>query len=98
MKWWEKPLGSGEVSQHLVRVFPRAQAGGIFISNSRYTPAAEKNFREALQQKVVVMFNLEEFVHLLEKEIEFKRFLKAKINAAVTRKNPFYEPIKHDFA
>jgi hypothetical protein len=23
MKWWEKPLGTGEVSQHLVRVFTR---------------------------------------------------------------------------
>lgn len=97
MKWWEKPLGPGEVSQHLVRVFSRAQAGGIFISSSGYTSAAEINFRDALQQKVVVMCNLEEFVYLLEKEIEFKKFLKAKINAAITHKNPFYEPLKHEF-
>lgn len=97
MKWWGKPLGPGEVSQHLVRVFSRAQAGGIFISSSGYTPASEKNFRDALQQKVVIMCKLEEFVRLLEKEIEFKKFLKAKINAAITHKNPFYEPLNHEF-
>jgi restriction system protein len=97
MKWWEKPLGPGEVSQHLVRVFSRSQVGGIFISNSGYTPAAENNFREALQQKVVVMCNLEEFVYVLEKEVELKKFMKAKINAAITHKNPFYEPLKHEF-
>lgn len=97
MKWWEKPLGPGEVSQHLVRVFSRGQAGGIFISNSGYTLAAENTFREALQQKVVVMCTLEEFVRLLEKEIEFRKFLKVKINAAITHKNPFYEPLKHEF-
>ncbi len=97
MKWWEKPLGTGEVSQHLVRVFNRGHSRGIFISNSGYTSAAETTCRESLQRSVVVLCTLEEFVFLLENEIEFKKFLKAKINAAITHKNPFYEPLKHEF-
>jgi len=31
MKWWKDKLGPGEVSQHLVRVFSRGQAGCIDI-------------------------------------------------------------------
>src|SRR5207247_4118679 len=41
MKWWNTPLGVGEVSQHLVRVFSRGgQARGLFISYSAYTEPA----------------------------------------------------------
>lgn len=97
MKWWDKPLGTGEVSQHLVRVFNRGHSRGIFISNSGYTSPAETTCRESLQRSVVVLCTLEEFVFLLEKELDLKRFLKEKINAAITHKNPFYEPLKHGF-
>lgn len=92
MKWWDKPLGPGEVSQHLVRVFGRGHARGIFVSNSGYTQAAEKTCRESLQRSVVVLCELEEFVHLLESEGDLKKFLRAKINASIIHKNPLYRP------
>lgn len=94
MKWWDKALGPGEVSPHLVRVFSRDQANGIFISNSDFTPAAIDTCREALRQKVVVLCKLEEIVFLLEREEDFIKFLKEKIRAAIVHKNPFYEPLK----
>lgn len=93
MKWWDQPLGKGDVAQHLVRVYGRADARGIFISNSNYTTPAIDSCREALQHRVVVLCKLEEFVFLLEKEVNIKEFLKEKINAAITHKNPFYEPL-----
>ena len=94
MKWWQEDLGPGEVAQHLVRVFYRGHARGIFISNSGYTPAAIESCREALQKSVVVLCKLEEIVFLLESEKTLKDFLKEKINAAIIYKNPFYEPLR----
>lgn len=94
MKWWGESLGPGEVSPHLVRVFSRDQAYGVFISNSDFTSAAIDTCREALRQKVVVLCKLEEIVILLEREEDFIKFLKEKIRAAIVHKNPFYEPLK----
>jgi restriction system protein len=93
MKWWNEPLGVETVSQHLVRVFNRGQARGIFISASGYTEPAVKTCRESLHSMVVVLCNLQEIVMLLEQEKGMKAFLKAKIRAAIAHKNPFYEPL-----
>jgi len=40
MKWWESPLGVPEVSQHLVRVYQRAEGRAIIISASDFTGPA----------------------------------------------------------
>lgn len=93
MKWWGEPLGAGDVAQHLVRVFNRGHARGIFISASDYTQPAVTMCREALQKSVVVLCTLQEIVLLLERESDLKSFLKDKINAAIIHKNPFYQPI-----
>ncbi len=93
MKWWNEPLGVETVSQHLVRVFNRGQARGIFISASGYTEPAVKTCKESLHRMVVVLCNLQEIVTLLEKEEDLNAFLKEKIRAAIVHKNPFYEPL-----
>lgn len=93
MKWWSEPLGVGEVSQHLVRVFNRGHARGIFISASGYTEPAISICKESLQKAVIVLCKLEEFVRLLEKESDIKLFLKSKINAAIADKNPLFIPV-----
>ncbi len=91
MKWWNEPLGVDVVAQHLVRLFSRGQAHGIFISNSGYTEPAIAMCKDALQNKVVLLCTLREFVFLLEREEPLKDFFKAKIHAAIAEKNPFYE-------
>lgn len=95
MKWWNEPLGVGEVSPHLVRLFNRGQTGGIIISASDYTEPAIIQCKDALHSKIVVLCKLEELVLLLEKELELRHFLKLKINAAKMDKNPIYEPLRY---
>lgn len=40
MKWWDKPLGVSEISQHLVRIYHRAESRAIIISASDFTAPA----------------------------------------------------------
>jgi hypothetical protein len=91
MKWWNRPLGPGEVSPHLVRLFSRSDIRGIFISASGYTEAALGNCRDALQQRVVVLCTLEEIVRLLERGGDLQQWLRTKINAALVDRNPWLE-------
>jgi restriction system protein len=93
MKWLNKPLDISDVSQHLVRVFNRGYARGIFISVSGYTEPAIQTCKESLTKTVVVLCELKEFIKLLEHEHDIKEFFKRKINAAIIDKNPLYEPI-----
>jgi restriction endonuclease Mrr len=90
MKWWDKPLGTGEVSQHLVRVFTRHCARGILISYSDFTEPAVNTCKEALARVVVVLSGLKELVQLLEREDDLQEFFRNKIHAAVIDKNPHY--------
>jgi hypothetical protein len=55
MKWWDKPLGTAEVAQHIVRVYSRSQARAIIISASDFTAPAVTICKEALQQKVIIL-------------------------------------------
>lgn len=92
MKWEAEPLGREKVAPHLVRIFSRSMAGGIFISYSDYTAAAIQDCKEALRDKVIVLCKLEELVRALEQERDLKQLLHAKIDAAVIHKNPLFIP------
>lgn len=94
LKWWNKPLGVGEVAQHLVRVYNRGmQVRGIFISYSKFTQPAITSCTEALQRgNVVILCNLQEIVNLFENEGDLKKWLKEKVEVALIDKNIFYVP------
>jgi restriction system protein len=94
MKWRADALGPGDIAQHMVRVFNRGHARGIFISASDYTPAAMTSCKESLTKAVFVLCGLEELVLLLEQEEDLRGFLKQKIIAAVLDKNPYHRPLK----
>lgn len=93
VKWRGEPLGPGEMAQHLVRVFSRGHARGIFVSASEYTAAAVLTCKESLARAVFVLCALEEFVFLLEQEADLREFLKQKVLAAVVDKNPYCRPL-----
>lgn len=93
MKWWQQPLGVPEVSQHLVRVYHRTAARGILISHSGYTTPAIATCKEALQKSVFVLATLQELVLLLERDESPCDFLREKIRAAITDKQPFFTPL-----
>ena len=92
MKWWSQPLGPAEVAPHIVKVYSRSGARGIFISASGYTEAAINTSREALREKVFILCSLKEILDLLEKENDLKELLNRKIHAAILDKTPLYEP------
>lgn len=89
VKWEQESLGREKVASHLVRVFSRGLAGGIFISYSNYSNAAISDCKEALRDKVIVLCTLDEFVQALEQEISLSQILENKINAAIIHKTPF---------
>lgn len=89
VKWWEKPLGKPEVSEHLVRVFFRAESRAIILSYSGFTDAAIATCRDALQQKVVVLCTLQEIVTVLEMGLELQALFTRKIQGAILDRNPF---------
>jgi len=93
MKWWSKPLGTGEVAQHLVRVFNRGAARGILISHSGYTDPAITTCRESLANRVFVLAKLEEIVLLLERDESLPELLRTKVHMAIAEKNPLVEPL-----
>lgn len=93
MKWWSAPLGVPEVSQHLVRVYHRAEGRAIIISASDFTDPAVLTCKDALQQKVVVLCTLQEIVTLLERREDLRAFVQKKVQAAIVEKDPFCQPL-----
>jgi hypothetical protein len=93
MKWWDKPLGPGDVAPHLSRLMLRNGVGGIFISSSDYTASALETCRDFLQQRVLVLCSVREIVDLLNREADLVEMLRAKIRAAKLDRNPFKEVV-----
>lgn len=91
MKWWNAPIGVGDIAPHLVRVFSRGgQARGLFISYTNFTEPAIAQCRDAsMRGAVVVLSTLDEVVSLLNAEGDLKKWLKAKLRAAIVDKQPF---------
>lgn len=89
MKWYVEPLGVGEVSPHLVRMFSRGDASGIFISASGYTEPALEQIKVALVQKTVFCIDLQELVELVDIDGDLPEMLRKKRQEAVVSRNPF---------
>jgi len=91
MKWVKDPIGVDKLSQHLVRVYGRPDARGLFIASEGYADTAISQCREALSQKTIALISLHEIVRLLERQDDLVLFLKKKIQAATVDKNPYLE-------
>ena len=92
MKWWKKPIGREAISPHLLRVFQRPDVGGICISASFFTKGAIASCREGLSQRPCCLCDLQEIFEILENEKDLRALLRAKIQAAVLDKNPYFKP------
>ena len=98
MKWWNTPIGTGEVSPHIVRIFNRGlQVKGIFISYTNYTDGAIETCKTALAGgAVVALCTLKEIVSVLdryEQGADLRTVLRTKIHAALLDKRPWHECI-----
>jgi hypothetical protein len=94
MKWWAERLGPGEVAQHLVRVFNRGQARGIFIAHPGYTDAAILTCKESLQRAVFVLADLEELSRVADLAKDLPEYLRKKVQCALVEKNPYAKPLE----
>lgn len=90
VKWHNKPLDVADVAPHLVRIYSRDGARGLYISASGYTKAAVDSCKTALAQKVVVLATLEELLFAIEQGSELSSLIKTKVVEAVTMRNPFH--------
>jgi hypothetical protein len=91
MKWLKGPVGVAEFGPHLVRVFGRANAKGIFILSSSFTTPVIKQCAEFLNQRTTFLCSLQEIVLLLQRQEDFVALLKRKSQAAIVDKNPYLE-------
>lgn len=91
MKWLNSPVGIGEFSPHLVRLFGRADAHGIFIATNGYSTSVVSECRNALSQKTLFLCSLQEFVMLLQRQDDLVELLSKKSKTAIIDKNPFLE-------
>jgi restriction endonuclease Mrr len=93
VKWKKDSIGNDDIYAHLGRIYHRANVHGIFISASGYTPAALIAAKEALvKNALLVLFDLEEFVKTIDKDIDFKEYSRKKIQSAVIDKKPYHLP------
>lgn len=91
MKWVKEPIGVEKLSQHLVRIYGRPDARGLFIASDGYADTAIAQCREALSQKTIALISLHEIVRLLEQENDLVELLNTKVRAATVEKNPYLE-------
>ncbi len=91
MKWLKDPVGIAEFAPHLVRLFGRANASGIFIATNGYTEPVIKECGNALNQRTMFLCSLRELVLLLQRRDDLVAFLKKKSRAAIVEKNPYFE-------
>jgi len=89
VKWWNKPVGVPEISEHLVRLFTREGVRGIFISASEFTKPAVTTCKEALSQRTITLCTLQEIMLLLEQEGDIQDFFRRKVEIARLDKNPY---------
>jgi hypothetical protein len=89
VKWLSGRVSVDDVSRHLVRIYHRGYARGLFVSVAEFSAGAEDICREALQKTVVALALLEEIVTVLEERQDLTKFLRAKVHAAQIDKKPF---------
>ncbi|MFE2971876.1 restriction endonuclease [Streptomyces sp. NPDC059340] len=88
VKWWNKPIDVDPISRHLVRVFTRAEARGLFISASGYTRPAVQECANALNHRVIVLGELKELVILLERQGSVTDWVRQKTRSATVDRRP----------
>lgn len=90
MKWKKDSIGSDDIYAHLGRIYHRTNAHGIFISASGYSPSAIIAGKEAqLKNALLILFDIEELVRIIEREEDFKAYLRERIQNAIINKDPY---------
>lgn len=90
MKWKKDSIGCDDIYAHLGRIYHRTSAHGIFISASGYSPSGINAAKEALlKNAILILFDLEEYVKIIEAEVDLKQYIRDKIRTAIIDKEPY---------
>lgn len=90
MKWLKGAVSVGDAAQHLIRVFSRPEVRGLLIAVNGFSPGVEAQHRDALVKgRVVTLCGLDELIRVLEQEYDLAQFLRAKMDAAMLRREPY---------
>lgn len=90
-KWLNRRVDPTDVSRHVSRLLARANARGIVISASGFTPAAVSTARDALNATTIILCELSEIVRALELRRPLGDVLREKVRAALLDRNPYLE-------
>jgi restriction endonuclease Mrr len=90
MKWWGRPVGKPEIAEHLVRIYHRAEARAIIISESGFTTPAMAECKQALQHRVCILCGLDEIVRVLEDRRDLRDLVRRKVRAAMIEREPYF--------
>jgi hypothetical protein len=91
MKWLKAPVGVNDFAPHMVRLFSRADARGIFISSTGYTAPVISECTNHLNNRTMILSSVKEFVMLLMSERDLVAMLRQKVRSALIDKKPFHE-------
>lgn len=91
MKWLKDRVGVNELASHMVRLYARADARGLFISTSEFASTSIAECITHSANKTMVLSSLKEFVMLLTDERDLVQMLRAKVRAATLEKRPLVE-------
>lgn len=87
-KWLAGPIDLPDLSRHLVRLWGRADCGGLVIGVNGFTAAAIAEATRALRDRVVVLCDLAEIVQILETDDDIAQYLRARIQQAILDRRP----------
>lgn len=91
MKWLSAPVGVNELATHMVRLYARDGARGLFISCSDFTSSAIAECVTHSNNRTMVLCTLHEIVMLMMSERDLVTLLREKARAAVIDKTPYHE-------
>jgi hypothetical protein len=93
MKWKNSKIGNDDILIHLARIYHRTNAHGIFISASGFADSGIIASKEALTNKaILILTDLEEFIRILDNDVDLTQYFKSKIRTAIIDKNPYSRP------
>jgi restriction system protein len=88
MKWIQGPVDKPLIAEHLVRLFARADCGGIVIATNGFTQPAIDECRNALRDRTVILCRLQEIVEALQAKGSITDLLKGRIERAILDRDP----------
>lgn len=88
IKWLKAPVGRPDLSPHLVSLFNRFGASGLFVSASGYSEAAILDAKLALSQRRVALLEMMELIAAFEAAANVEAFIEARLHAAQMHLDP----------